>query len=146
MKTADYGILSIQMPEAQDSEGDQVSLEVSLGGASEWLAYDQASNTIKKKDQSQAIPAGNYDVTIKLSDDNVQGKAESQWSLQIQVFESLEFKTDKDDSDKFCCRKDYVLPKIQTISTFGELTLKWDKEMLTPKNETLYSEQLLDEV
>ena len=71
------------MPEALDSEGDNVEVEVSLGAASEWLTYDQASNTIKKKDQNQAIPAGNYDVSIKLSDDNVQGGAESEWSLQI---------------------------------------------------------------
>ena len=38
------------MPEALDSEGDNVEVEVSLGAASEWLAYDKALNTIKKKD------------------------------------------------------------------------------------------------
>ena len=33
-----------------------------------------------------AIPAGEYEVKIKLTDDNAKGQEESEWTLSIKVF------------------------------------------------------------
>lgn len=145
VKAADMGILSIQMPQPVDEEGDKVLVAVDLGVADEWLTYDESSNSIYKKDQSKAIPPGNYDVKISLSDDNSEGEAASEWTMQIQVFESMEYRMDGSDEEGLS-RTDYPEPTIKSVSALGELRIIWSKPMMLPSNQTFFNEQLLSEV
>ena len=88
-----------------------------------------------------AIPAGEYEVKIKLTDDNAKGQEESEWTLSIKVFgiSTKYTNVDKVEED-FSGYKDYPVPKIKSITTLGELSLTWSKEMETPTNETLFNE------
>ena len=77
VKIAEAGIFSLVLPEVTDEDGDNVAVEVLLTGASDWLEYDQNTNSIRKKDQSVDIPAGEYNFIVRLKDDSRLGEKES---------------------------------------------------------------------
>ena len=133
-----------------DEDGDNVAVEVLLTGASDWLEYDQSTNSIRKKDQSVAIPAGEYNFIVRLKDDSRLGEKESEWTINLQVFEQLEFipivNNNNLVSKALCCRTDYPVPKIKSISTLGDLVISWNKDMQVPQNETYFIEQLNSKV
>ena len=72
------------------------------------------------------IPSGDYDIKINLSDDNQAGAADSDWTLKVQVFKSLEYTIDESFDDDLQ-RTDYPEPNIKSISTFGEVRIVWNK-------------------
>ena len=49
-------------------------------------------------------------------------------------------------SKALCCRTDYPVPKIKSISTLGDLVISWNKDMQVPQNETYFIEQLNSKV
>ena len=59
----------------------------------------------------------------------------------VQTEREYEQKKDK----SFVFDIDNTIPKILPLTTFGEVQIKWNKEMLKPTNDTWFAEQLRKE-
>ena len=91
---------------------------------------------MKQKSPDKVVPAGTYDFMISLVDDDPIDPKTANYSLKLTVTES------EPVLKPLCCRHDFALPRIKSISTFGELIVVWDKPMQVQRNATIFNEKL----
>ena len=119
-------------------------MSVFLGDADSFLGYDTLTGTIYSLDPSAPIPIGDYRIIVTLLDDNEEGKRAREYYINIIVQDGELDSTSVEALSvaDFKYADEYLVPKIASVSSLGELTLLWNKDVVKPSNETWFEEQL----
>ena len=123
-----------------DLNQDNVSLDVFIDPIAEsFLTFQESSRTIRLVPNSNPIP-GNYTIVFTLEDDNPNGKRTTTYQIRLEVFDQTQEQIR--GVTTFAPNFGDPVPTLVSISSKGDVLMKWSTKMVDKSNMTEVESQM----